>query len=256
MCPAEQVMGFGCYRRCGLWLLQSACGLWLLQSAWRHTHTVIYFGCSGWVMCTWITCANRRSVNVLLLTWTNVLLIILCSPVSVAVSAPLGAAAALPQTASPIMAQFGPLNLPESQESRMSSVQLSSNRVQSDFDVDAEDLYPLFDKSPVSDGDLSLISPATTHESISTDSEGEAESFHSADVSWATSASMPITHHTAPLPSLIRVETDPALLLQLATAYHEWLPQPLPDPVPVSVAIPRGAFRMRRPAQQPRLRTL
>ena len=29
-------------------------------------------------MCTGITCANRRSVDVLLLTWTHVLLIILC----------------------------------------------------------------------------------------------------------------------------------------------------------------------------------
>ena len=42
-----------------------------------HT-TGSYFGCSGWVMCTWITCANRRSVDVLLLTWSHVLLIILC----------------------------------------------------------------------------------------------------------------------------------------------------------------------------------
>ena len=32
-------------------------------------------------------------------------------------------------------------------------VQLSPNHVQSDFDVDTEDLYPSFDKSPVSDGD-------------------------------------------------------------------------------------------------------
>ena len=45
-----------------------------------------------------------------------------------------------------------------------------------------EDLYPLFDTSPVLDGDLSLMSPATTQESISPDSEGEAESFHSAGV--------------------------------------------------------------------------
>ena len=42
-----------------------------------HT-TVSYFGCSGWVMCTGITCANLISVDVLLLTWTHVLLIILC----------------------------------------------------------------------------------------------------------------------------------------------------------------------------------
>ena len=38
---------------------------------------------------------------------------------------------------------------------------------------------------------------------------------------------------TAPLPSSIQVKTDPALLLRLATAHHEWLPQPPPDPVPI-----------------------
>ena len=87
----------------------------------------------------------------------------------VVVSASLGAAAAVPLTGSPIMARFGPLDLPESQESRLSSVQLSPNRVRPDLDVYTEDIYPLFDTSPVSDGDLSLISPATTQESISTD---------------------------------------------------------------------------------------
>ena len=39
---------------------------------------VCCFGCGGWVMCTLIICTNRRSVDVLLLTWTHVLLIILC----------------------------------------------------------------------------------------------------------------------------------------------------------------------------------
>ena len=34
-------------------------------------------GCSGWVMCLWITCAYQRSVEVLLLTWSHVLLILL-----------------------------------------------------------------------------------------------------------------------------------------------------------------------------------
>ena len=75
-------------------------------------------------------------------------------------SASLGAVAAVPLTGSPIMARFEPLSLPESQESRLSSVQLSPNRVQSDFDGDTEDLFPLYDTSPVSDDDLSLISPA------------------------------------------------------------------------------------------------
>ena len=67
--------------------------------------------------------------------------------------------------------------------------QLSPNRVWPDFDVDMEELYPLCDTSPASDGDLSLISPATTPESISPDLEGEAEFFHSAGVILATSAS-------------------------------------------------------------------
>ena len=163
---------------------------------------------------------------------------------NVAVSASMGAAAAVPPTGSPIMARFGPLNLPELQPSRLSSVQLSTNRVRPDFDIDTNDLCPLFDTSPVSDGDLSLISPATTQESISTDSEGEAESFHSAGVSPATSASMSIPHHTAemqllspllaPLPSSISVKTDPAMLLQLTAGSCAYL---------VSVAVPRGAFR-------------
>ena len=113
-------------------------------------------------------------------------------------------------------------------------------------------MSPLFDASPVSDGDLSLISLATTQESISPVSEGEAESFHSAGVSPATSALMSITHRTAelrllssplvPLPSSIQVDTDPSLLLQLTTAYEEWLSQPLPDPVPV---LPPSLFRER-----------
>ena len=137
-----------------------------------------------------------------------------------------------------IMARFEPLNLSEAQESWLSLVQLSPNRVRTDFDVDSEDLYPLFDTSPVSDGDLSLISPATIHESISTDSEGKTESFHIAGVSPATSASMSTTYRTAelqllspppaPLPSSIQVETDSILLFRLATAYHKWLSQPVP----------------------------
>ena len=107
----------------------------------------------------------------------------------------LFAAAAVPPTGSPIMARFGPLNLTESHES---PVQLSPNCVRPDFDVDTEDLYPLFDTSPVLNDDLSLISQATTQASISTDSDGEAESFdNSAGVSPAMSASMSTTHRGA-----------------------------------------------------------
>ena len=112
-----------------------------------------------------------------------------------AVSTSLGAAAAVVLPAmSPCMAMFEPFNLPGSQELRFSSVVLSPNRVRPDFDVTTEDLYPLFDASPVADGYLSMISPATTQESTSLDSEGDAESFHSAGLSPATSASMSITH--------------------------------------------------------------
>ena len=60
------------------WLIPVMREVWLVSVA-AHT-VVIYFGCSGWVMCTQITCANRRSVDVLLLTWTHMLLIILCCP--------------------------------------------------------------------------------------------------------------------------------------------------------------------------------
>ena len=56
------------------WLRPVTREVWLVSPP---ITTVFYFDCSGWVMCTWITCANRRSVDVLLLTWTHVLLIIL-----------------------------------------------------------------------------------------------------------------------------------------------------------------------------------
>ena len=62
------------------WLRPVTWAVWLVAPpiiVAAHT-AVIYFGCSDWVMCTWITCTNRRSVDVLLLTWTHVLLIILC----------------------------------------------------------------------------------------------------------------------------------------------------------------------------------
>ena len=53
----------------------------------------------------------------------------------VAVSASLGDAVAVPPTGLPIMARFEPLNLPKSQESQLSSVQLSPNRAQPDFEL-------------------------------------------------------------------------------------------------------------------------
>ena len=65
----------------------------------------------------------------------------------------LDAAAVVPPAGSPFVARFELLSLPESQESRLSSVQFSPNRVRPDFDVDTEDLYPMFDTSLSSDLD-------------------------------------------------------------------------------------------------------
>ena len=48
------------------WLRPVTQEVWLVAppiNVEAHT-TVSYFGCSGWVMCTRITCANRRSVDV------------------------------------------------------------------------------------------------------------------------------------------------------------------------------------------------
>ena len=55
--------------------------------------------------------------------------------------------------------------------------------------------------------------------------------------------SLSITHRTAdlqiltpppaPQPPVIQLNTDPSLLVQLATAYRDWLPQPPPDPAPI-----------------------
>ena len=107
-----------------------------------------------------------------------------------------GAAAAVPPAGSPIVVRFEPVNLPVSQDSRLSSVLLSPNCVRQDFDVTQEDQYPLLDASPISDGHLY---PATSRGTSLVESEWDAESFHSAGVSPATSASLLITHRTAAL---------------------------------------------------------
>ena len=57
----------------------------------------------------------------------------------------------------------------------------------------------MFDTSPVPDGHLSPVSPATSLESSPLASEWDAESFHTAGVSPATSAALSITHRTADL---------------------------------------------------------
>ena len=112
------------------------------------------------------------------------------------------------------------------------------------FDVDTDNLYPLLDTSPVSAGDLSLISPATTQELTSPDSEGEAESFHSAGVS---PASLSITHCGAAAPVATAGSSsvvDPGRNRSCPAAsthqWLQWLPQPTPDPVPV---LPPSLFR-------------
>ena len=77
---------------------------------------------------------------------------LLSTDTDVPLSASWGAAAAVPLAGSPLVAHFEPINLPVSQELRLSLVLLSPNRVRQDFDVTTEDLYLLFDASPVSDG--------------------------------------------------------------------------------------------------------
>ena len=86
-----------------------------------------------------------------------------------------------------------------SQDSQLSSGLLSPNRVCQDRDVPTEDLYPLFDASPLSEGHLSLISPVTSWGSTLFCSEEDAESFHNAGISPATLGSLYITHWTAEL---------------------------------------------------------
>ena len=122
---------------------------------------------------------------------------------------------------------------------------------------------------PRSDG---ALSPITTPESPSSPTLSsarilpgeEARSFDSAGVSPATS--MSITDRTTellllspplvPLPPSIQVQSDPALLLQLATAHDQWLPQP--PPVSVSDSPPvlfhEGPFECLKQRPAPQLR--
>ena len=60
---------------------------------------------------------------------------------------------------SPVTDQFAPLN---PQESHLSSVQLSPNRVRVDYDIDTLDAFPVFAASPRSGGYLPLISPISS----------------------------------------------------------------------------------------------
>ena len=148
---------------------------------------------------------------------------------------------------------FTPLNPQGSQVSHLSSVQLSPNRVRSDFDIDTVDLDPLFATWPRCAGDLLLISQISSPESPVSYASPDApsrpdEASASVDSGRNCPATLSsITNHTGeiqlmtpsliPLPAMINVQTDPALLLQLTQAYREWLSQPPPvpaaDPPPV-----------------------
>ena len=137
-----------------------------------------------------------------------------------------------------------------SQLSNLPSVQFSSDRVRSDFDMDAVELFNLFEVSPGSDGVLHLLSPISSPESPSSQTSLAAgslldevvESRDSAIGSPATSLS--ITDHTAglqlltppliPLPDTIFVQTDAAVLMELTQAYQDFHP---PQP-PVSLVDP------------------
>ena len=87
----------------------------------------------------------------------------------------LDVASVVPSDILPIVARFTPLNPPGSQVSHLTSVQLSLNRVRSDFDPDMVDLDP----SSRSAGELLLISPISSPESpLSCASPGRTSRLH------------------------------------------------------------------------------
>ena len=162
----------------------------------------------------------------------------------------LDVASVVPSDISPIVARFMPLNPQESQVSHLSSVQLSPNRVRSNFEIDTVDLDPLFTMSPRSAGDLLLISSPDSPLSCALSDVHSWTNKASASVDSgreSPATSMSINNRTGelqlmmppliPLPEMINIQTDPALLQQLTQAYREWLPQPPPvptaDPQPV-----------------------
>ena len=113
------------------------------------------------------------------------------------------------------------------------------------------DLDPLFTTSPRSAGDLLLISPISSAEFLlcaSPDAHSRTDEASASVVSGLDSpaTSISITNRTGepqlmtppliPLPAMINVQTDPALLLQLTEAYREsnslhrslhWSPRPI-----------------------------
>ena len=68
----------------------------------------------------------------------------------------------VPLDISPVADHLVTLNPQESQVSRLSSVQLSPNRVQEDFDFDMLDIFPMFPVSLRTDGYLPCVSPVSS----------------------------------------------------------------------------------------------
>ena len=167
---------------------------------------------------------------------------------SVAMSESLDIASVVPSDVLPIVDRLMPLNPQGStQESPLSSEQLSPNRVRSDFDVDTVDLYPMFAASQRSVGDIPLIFPILSPELLLSPVSPAArslqvqayESVGSAGLSPATSMSitdrameLQMTPPLIPLPGTINVQTDPALLLQITTASTGSCGQPAAGYVP------------------------
>ena len=114
--------------------------------------------------------------------------------------------------------RFTPPNSHGLQVSPLSSVQLSPNRVRSDFDLGAVDLFHLFTTSPRADGDMPYLSPISSPVAGCLPDE-VAGSRDGAIGSPATSLS--ITDHTVdlqlmtppliPFPDTILVQADSAL---------------------------------------------
>ena len=68
----------------------------------------------------------------------------------------------VPLEISPVTDHLATLNPQESQVSRLSSVQLSQNRVHEDFDHNTLDVFPVFTVSPRTDGYLPCVSPVSS----------------------------------------------------------------------------------------------
>ena len=145
----------------------------------------------------------------------------------------------------PDTSQFALLNPQGSQvSSHLSLVQLSPNRVRFDFDLDTIDVFAA---SPRSGGYLPLISPVSSLQSPSSHASPDAGSLPDEAAASRDSAigspatSLSITDHTAdlhlmtppliPIPDMVFLQADPALLLELTQTYYDFLPPQEPVPI-------------------------